>query len=84
MTRVIVHIDKLVLRGIDRADTAEISAGIRAQLKSQLVEPGGVETLATVGDRSRIQAGTAQVDQACVASSLGRNIGNRIAKGVKM
>ncbi len=82
MTRVVVHIDKLVLRGIDRADAAAVSAGIRAQLKSLLVEPGVVVTLATAGNRSRIKAGTAQVDQACGASSVGRNIGNQIAKGV--
>ena len=64
VTRIVLHIDKLVLRGIDRADAAAVSAGIRAQLKSLLVEPGVAATLATRGDHFRIKAGTAQVDQA--------------------
>lgn len=82
MTRVVLHIDKLVMRGIDRADTVAVTAGIRAQLKSLLCDPGVATMLSNGGDRFRIKAGSVQYDRADRGTSLGLNIGRRIAKGV--
>jgi hypothetical protein len=82
MTRVILHIDRLVLCGIDSADTNAVSAGIRAQLETLLSEPDVAETLAGRGDCYHIKGGIAHFDQAGAAGDLGLSIGKRIAKGM--
>ncbi len=82
MTRVVVHIDKLVLRGIDRADAPAVSAGIEAQLQQMLVAPGMAASLAGAGDRYRIKAGVVEFDRTGGAQQLGRKAGMRIARGV--
>jgi hypothetical protein len=53
--KVIVHIDKLVLRGIERADAAQISAGIESQLRHLLATPGVAGDIATSGNHRRIK-----------------------------
>ena len=82
MTRVVVHIDKLVLRGIERADAAAVSAGIEAQLQQMLVAPGMATKLVDAGDHHRIKAGVVDVSKAGGAQQLGRKAGKRIVRGV--
>ncbi len=82
MTRVVVYIDKLVLRGINRAEAPAISAGIEAQLQQMLVAPGMAESLVEAGDRHRIKAGPVDFSKAGGARQLGRKAGIGIVKGV--
>lgn len=82
MTRVVLHIDQLILRGFERADAAAVSAGVQKQLKSMLIEPNAPASLTSGGDRFRIKAGTAQVEQAGGAPGIGRSIGRQIVKGM--
>ncbi len=82
MTRVVVHIDKLVLRGIERADAAAVSAGIEAQLQQMLVAPGMAASLTDAGDHHRIKAGVVDASIAGGAHQLGRKAGKRIVRGV--
>lgn len=82
MNRVVLHIDRLVLRGIDPADAPAVSAGIRTKMESLLGESGIAQTIAGRGDRFRIKGGTAHFDQAGTAGDLGLSVGKRIARGV--
>lgn len=82
MTRVVVHIDKLILRGIDRADARAISAGIETQLKQLLGAPTLATSLTEVGDRRRVRAGVVDFNKADGARQLGCKAAKQIVKGV--
>jgi len=83
MTRVVMHIDKLVLRGIDRADARAISVGIETQLKQLLGGSMLPTSLAEVGDRRRIKAGVVKFKKAGSAERLGRKAAKQIVKGLE-
>ena len=36
MNRIVVHIDRLVLRGVDHVDPAALQAALQAELRTQL------------------------------------------------
>ncbi|MBT0959888.1 hypothetical protein [Denitromonas iodatirespirans] len=78
MTRVVVHIDTLVLTGIDRHDAAAVSAGVQAELQRRLALPGAAVSLAEGGDRHRIRAGAVPV----APGSGARGIGHAVAAGI--
>lgn len=61
MTRLVLHIDRLVLRGIDPSDAKAISAALQAELQRRLAMPGAVEGLVEGGDRPRIAVGNLRV-----------------------
>ena len=82
MTRVVVHIDRLVLRGVDRADGATISAAIETQLRQSLALPGVAQSLGEIGNRHQLNAGVVDASGVGGARQLGRRVGKRIAKGV--
>ncbi|MFC3284030.1 hypothetical protein [Litchfieldella rifensis] len=77
MTRLVIHIDKLVLRGIDRSDAAAVSAGVQAELQRLLAEPGAASALIAGGDRYRLKAGPVPS-----APAGGRALGQAIAGGI--
>lgn len=78
MTRVIVHIDKLILRGVDRADAAAVSAQIQTQLQRSFAAPGTADVIASTGDRRRIVVPQSRSDQ----THSGVAIGDAIARGI--
>lgn len=82
MTRVVVHIDSLILRGIDPADAPALSAGIEAQLQQLLGEPGRATRLAAAGNRRRVDAGVVDSSNAKSARQLGGCAARQIVKGV--
>ncbi|MCB1894522.1 MAG: hypothetical protein H6945_08295 [Zoogloeaceae bacterium] len=55
MTRIVLHIDRLLLRGIDRNDAAAVAAGVEAELRRLLST--SVTDLSQQPDRRRIDAG---------------------------
>ena len=58
MTRVVVHIKKLVLHGFGRADAAMVSTGVQEQLLHQLAMSATPAAFAEVRDRYKIKADT--------------------------
>jgi hypothetical protein len=78
MKRVMLHINRLVLRGIDRADAQAVSAGLQAELQALLADPRVAGALVNGGNRARVHAGT--VDSS--ADGSGRNMGKAIAGGI--
>jgi hypothetical protein len=80
MTRIVLHIDKLVLRGTDPNDVAELTAALRQQLQSQFATTGGSEKLEG-SSRHKLNLGSTRVEQPG-AAALGQAVGQHIAKGL--
>ena len=77
MPRIVLHIDRLVLRGVERADAATFSEALQAELRTLLAGGGG--TLATQGSTHALQAGKVRLPHDAGAAALGRAVATRIA-----
>jgi hypothetical protein len=80
--RVHVHIDRLVLRGISRADAAAVGAGLQAQLQHLLAAPDAARALAAGGNQHRVRAGRVRISQGHGAITMGRAVAGNIVRGV--
>lgn len=78
MKRVIVHIDRLVLRGIERTDAVGMSGSLEAELRSLLRGGDAVRALALQHDLQVVRAEPASVPHGADAVSLGRAVATRI------
>lgn len=83
MSRIVLHIDRLVLRGIDPTDAKAISTGLQTELQRLLATPEIAPTLARSGDRFLIDGGSVTFAANTPGKSLGQAIGGKIAKGVR-
>lgn len=81
MTRIVLHIDRLVLRGVDRGDAEAVATALRGELQAWLAQPGAVQALATRGEQPGWPAGSATLPTGASAStaSLGRAVAQAIA-----
>ena len=85
MTRVVVHIERLVLRGFPDSARAELAAGLRAELVRALAAPGVAERVARVGHvaRLRVKGAMTGSDPASGAeTSSPRAIGAGAGRGI--
>lgn len=64
MTRIVIHIDRLVLRGIDSTDAEAVSAGVSSALAEALGDPARRASLLAQGNRARVDAGTVKASAA--------------------
>lgn len=83
MSRIVVHIDKLVLHGIDRADAKALTAGVQAELQRLLAEPGTAAVVAAGGDRARVTTPPTQLASGTSATTMGKHLAASIASGVR-
>ncbi|MCB1938218.1 MAG: hypothetical protein KDE64_03345 [Rhodocyclaceae bacterium] len=83
MTRLVLHIDRLVLTGIDRHDADAVAAGVQAELQRLLAQPGALGALVGGGDRPRIRAGAVAVAHGASGHVMGQAIAGGIARGGK-
>ena len=81
--RIVLHIDRLVLRGIDRADAAAVTSGLQHELQRRLALPGATPVIGADGDRYRVNAGSVQIARGLGAHAMGRAIAGRIVKRTK-
>lgn len=77
MKRIVLHVERLTLRGVDRADVAKVSAALRAELQGLLAQPGA--TLVTQGSVHTLHADPARLPSGADATALGRALAGRIA-----
>ncbi len=82
MKRVVVHIDRLVLKGFRNADSHAIGEGMRNELARLLAEPPTGERLASLGHVSSLHAGKVWLEQNVKAQRLGISAGRAIGKGI--
>ena len=79
MTRIVLHIDRLVLHGIDSADAEALSAGVHQALSQSLRETANVAALLAQDRTARVSIG--QVQTGTTPEVTGQRIGERIAGG---
>jgi hypothetical protein len=81
MKRVVVHINRLVLKGFRKADSHAIGEGMRSELARLLADPVTGERLASLGDVSRMYAGKVKLTHDAKPQRFGISAGRAIAKG---
>ena len=78
MNRVVVHIDRLVLKGFRHEDRHAIAAGLRQELGRVFADREAVSLLRARGDVSRLQVG----DVSIVHGSMPQRVGESVAEGI--
>ena len=79
MTRVVVHIDRLILTGFGNEGAHAVGDGIRAEIARVLAEPASGERLASLGHVGRVDAGKIRGAQDLTPQRLGLSAGRAIA-----
>ena len=81
MKRIVVHIDRLVLKGIRPQDRHAFAAGLRQEMERQFAEPQLGPRLLALGDRPRLQIGAVHGGAAPTPAALGERVAQGIGKG---
>ena len=79
MKRVVVTIDRLVLKGFRYEDRHAIAQGLQEQLAQLLSEPGMAERIGAVGSTSRLRLGTVRMSGDMQGQQIGQATGRAIA-----
>jgi hypothetical protein len=82
MRRVIVHIDRMVLKGFGNADAQSIGEGMRSELARLLAQPATSHRLASLGQVSSLHAGKVRLGHDARPQAVGLSAGRAIAKGI--
>ena len=77
---IVLHIDRLVLRGFNRADAGAVSEALQAELRQQLATHGS-GALAAHAARSHLHVGRVQLVQGADSTALGQAVAAHIAAG---
>jgi len=83
MTRIVLHIDRLVLKGFDRQDRDAIAEGLRAELGRLLVTPDAAKQLMGQDGISRLNIGAVHIGQATKPTAVGVQAARGIARGIQ-
>ena len=83
MKRVIVHIDRLVLKGFRHEDRHAIAAGLQQELGRMFAERESVSLLSAMGDVSRLQVGGVQFEHGSRPQRVGESVAQGIGKEIK-
>ena len=84
MKRLVVHIDRLVLKGFRHGDRHAIASGLQLELGRVFADRDSVSILRDMGDVSRLRVNGVQFDQGskpqCVGENVARGIGKELQK----
>lgn len=83
MTRIVLHIDRLILRGVQSGDTHALSLAVQAELGRLLAQPGTAAVLASASDRARVRPGKMRLPATTDSQSLGRAIAGSLDGGLR-
>ena len=83
MKRVIVHIDRLVLKGFRHEDRHAIAAGLEQELGRVFADREAISLLKVRGDVSRLQVGGVPVEQGWTPRRVGECVAQGIGKEIK-
>lgn len=81
MKRIVVHIDRLVLRGVDPAAAAAVAGALQTELQALLAEPGAAASWVECGHVLALRAKPVTVPLATDGGALGRAIAGGVATG---
>jgi hypothetical protein len=80
VSRVVVHIDRLVLRGYRHEERHAIAAGLQEALRRVLAEPGAAARLGRAGSVSRLTLGRVPIVPGGTGSAVGEGVGRAIGQ----
>ena len=83
MKRVVVHIDRLVLKGFRHEDRHAIAAGLEQELGRVFADREAVSLLMARGDVPRLQVGGVPVEQGSRPQRVGENVAQGIGKEIR-
>ena len=83
MKRVVVHVERLVLRGFGEADRGELARGLQETLSRILGESDAAQRLTRIGDLPRLDAGTVRIPRRSPAARVGGEVAHAIVEGLK-
>lgn len=78
MSRVVLHIDRLVLHGVGRGDAAAFADGLRSELSARLAGVGAVDSLVRLQGDAAMHAGRVRVPAGTDAATVGRAVAAHI------
>jgi hypothetical protein len=82
VTRIVLHVDELVLRDVRRQDRAAIADSLRRELAHVLRTPGAAEQLSARGAVDRLHVPAVQISTAASPARLGRAVARGIGRGL--
>lgn len=80
--RVVVKIDRLVLKGFRHEDRHAIAQGVQEQLTHLLSEPGMTQRLSNTGSIPRLRVGPVTVAAEARPNQIGKAAADGIGKGL--
>ena len=83
MKHVLVHIDRLVLKGFRHEDRHAIAAGLQQELGRIFAAQDTVSLLSAGGDVSRLQVGGVDIEHGSKPQRVGENVAQSIGKEIK-
>lgn len=84
MRRLIVHIDRLVLKGFRHEDRHAIAQGLQQELGQVFSGQGVAQHLSTLGDVSRMCVGGVRLDPGSKPQRIGVHVAQGIGKEMKV
>jgi hypothetical protein len=83
MTRVVVHIDGLVLKGFPQQDRHALAEGLQQELGRLFADPATAQKLAARGDVRQLMVSGVRVSPNTAPANVGTQAARGIARGVK-
>jgi len=83
MTRIVFHIDRLVLHGVDDIDAAVLSETLEKAMQNQLNGVGSGQPIARQGSRDCLRTAPLSPADQQSSSSLGAAIGARVVRACR-
>jgi hypothetical protein len=83
MTRLILHIDRLVLNGVRPEDRTAVAEALRAELQRQLASPQAVRRFISAGGAPRLDVGEVRLAIGAMPAEVGAAVAQGIAREVK-
>ena len=83
MTRLVLHVDRLVLNGFAPHERDALTASLRTELGRSLARPETARLLASRGDAARVAVPVVRVAAASKAARVGERVAHAIARGLQ-
>jgi hypothetical protein len=83
MKRVVVHIDRLVLKGFRHEDRYAIATGLQQELGCVFADREAVSLLRAMGDVSQLQVGGVSIEHGSRPQRVGENVAQGIGREIR-
>ena len=80
MRHLVLHIDRLVLRGFEPRQRHAVAQGLQAELARQLAEPGAAQQWVSRGDVAHVAAGVVRIVPGAQPAAVGVQAARSVAR----